>query len=84
MLQKVINVYFCWKGLFGRHRTLPKLEEDVNHRIRAGGSKYRNASRVLCDCRIPIKLKRKFYKTIIRPSMLYDAECWVVKKHIHK
>ena len=35
--------------------------------------------------RIPIKLKRKFYKIAIRLAMLYGTECWAVKKqHIHK
>ena len=36
--------------------------------------KWKSAPRVLRD-RERIKLKRKFYKTIIRPSMLYDIEC---------
>jgi hypothetical protein len=40
---------------------------------------------VLCDHRIPIKLKEKFYRTSIRLAMLYGTECWAVKKqHIHK
>ena len=39
-----------------------EIEEDVKHRIRAGLLKWRLASRVLCDRRIPIRLKRKFYK----------------------
>jgi hypothetical protein len=26
-----------------------------------------------------------FYKTVLRPSMLYGIECWTIKKqHIHK
>ena len=27
-----------------------------------------------------IKLKREFYKTAIRPTMLYDTKCEAVKK----
>ena len=47
--------------------------------------KWRSALRVLCDRRIPIKLKGKFYKTVIRPAMLYGIKCWAVKrKHIQK
>ena len=42
--------------------------------------KWRNASGVLCDRRIPLRLKEKFYKTVIRPAMLYGIECWAVKK----
>ena len=41
--------------------------------------------RVLCDYKIPIKLKRKFYKTVVLLAMLYGTECWTVKKqNIHK
>lgn len=40
---------------------------------------------MLCDKRIPLKLKEKFYKIPIRPAMLYGAECWATnKQHIHK
>ena len=30
--------------------------------------------------RVPQKLKGKFYRTAIRPAMLYGAECWSTKK----
>ena len=30
--------------------------------------------------RVPQKLKGKFYRTAIRPAMLYGAECWPTKK----
>ena len=47
--------------------------------------KWRSAPGVLCDCRIPIKLKGKFYKTVIRPVLLYGIKCWAVKrKNIQK
>ena len=36
---------------------------DVTRRIKAGWTKWRNASGVLCDQRIPLRLKEKFYKT---------------------
>ena len=53
---------------------------DVTHRIIAGWTKWRNASGVLCDQRIPLRLKEKFYKIAIRPAMLYGTECWAIKK----
>jgi hypothetical protein len=41
----------------------------------AGWLKWRQPSGVLCDKRVPQKLKGKFYRTAIRPTMLYSAEC---------
>jgi hypothetical protein len=56
------------------------IDEDVSHRIKAGWLKCRRASGVLCDPRVPLKLKDKFYRTVIRPAMLYGAECWPTKR----
>ena len=53
------------------------IDEDVSNRIKAGWMKWRQASGVLCDKRIQRKLKGKFYRTAIRPAMLYGAECWL-------
>ncbi|KAH1222093.1 ATP-dependent DNA helicase Q-like 4A [Glycine max] len=41
--------------------------------------KWRKASGVLCDAKVPIKLKGKFYRTAVRPAILYGTECWAVK-----
>jgi hypothetical protein len=56
------------------------IDEDVSHRIKAGWMKWRQASGVLCDKRVPQKLKGKFYRTAIRPAILYGAECWPIKR----
>jgi hypothetical protein len=56
------------------------IDKDVSHTIKAGRLKWRQASGVLCDPRVPLKLKGKFYRTTIRPAMLYGAECWPIKR----
>ena len=62
-----------------------ELDGDLNHRIQAGWMKCKSASGVLCDRRRPLKLKGKFYRTAIRPAMLYGTECWAVKhQHVQK
>ena len=62
-----------------------EIDEDVSHRIRAGWMKWRQASGILCDRKVPQKLKGKFYRTVIRPAMLYGAECWATKRqHVQK
>ena len=55
------------------------IDEDVRHKISAGWLKWRQASGILCDKRVPQKLG-KFYRTTIRPAMLYGAECWPTKR----
>ena len=49
------------------------IDEDVRHRISAGWLKWRQTSSILCDRRVPQKLKGKFYRTTICLTMLYDA-----------
>jgi hypothetical protein len=56
------------------------IDEDLSHRIKVGWLKWRQASSVLCDPRVPLKLKGKFYRTAIRPAMLYGEECWPTKR----
>jgi hypothetical protein len=41
------------------------IDEDVSHRIKADWLKWRQASDVFCDPRVPLKLKGKFYRTAI-------------------
>ncbi|GKA80973.1 retrovirus-related pol polyprotein LINE-1 [Tanacetum coccineum] len=57
-----------------------RIDEDVSHRIKAAWLKWRAATRVLCDRNVPIKLKGKFYRVAIRPSILYGSECWPIMK----
>ena len=45
-----------------------------------GWQKWKAASGVLCDKRVPIGLKGKVYRTVVRPAVLYGSECWPVKK----
>ncbi|XP_059306273.1 uncharacterized protein LOC132057673 [Lycium ferocissimum] len=62
-----------------------EIDDDVTHRIGAGWMKWRLASGVLCDKKVPPQLKGKFYKVVVRPTMLYEAECWSVKiSHVQK
>ncbi|KAF3615267.1 hypothetical protein FXO38_35214 [Capsicum annuum] len=62
-----------------------EIDEDVSHRIGGGWMKWKLASRVLCDKKLPLKLKGKFYRVAVRPAMQYSTECWPVKNsHIQK
>jgi hypothetical protein len=56
------------------------IDEDVSHTIKVGRLKWHQASSVLYDPRMPLNLKGKFYRTAIRPAMLYGEECWPTKR----
>ncbi|KAL6517796.1 hypothetical protein OROMI_033497 [Orobanche minor] len=62
-----------------------ELDGDVAHRIKAGWLKWKSATGVLCDPDMHRRLKGKFYRTAIRPALLYGTECWSVKQcHVQK
>jgi hypothetical protein len=50
-----------------------EIDEDVSHRIRVRWVKWRQVSGILCDKKVPNKLKDKFYRTAIRPAKMYGA-----------
>ena len=56
------------------------IDKDVEHRIRVGWIKWKGVSGVLCDKKVPLKLKGKFYRVVVRPALLYGLECWPITK----
>ena len=53
---------------------------DCKNRVRLACNKWREVTGVICDEKILVKLKHKIYKTVIKPTMTYGAECWTMKK----
>ncbi|KAE8675269.1 HAD-superfamily hydrolase, subfamily IG, 5'-nucleotidase isoform 2 [Hibiscus syriacus] len=75
----------CFKYLGSMIHKDGGVDDDVTHRIKAGWLKWRAATGVLCDKKVPLKLKGKFYRMAIRPALLYGSECWAIKKdHIRR
>ncbi|KAE8696948.1 Methylcrotonoyl-CoA carboxylase subunit alpha [Hibiscus syriacus] len=70
----------CFKYLGSMIHKDRGVDDDVTHRIKAGWLKWRAATGVLCDKKVPLKLKGKFYRMAIRPALLYGSECWATKK----
>ena len=56
------------------------METDIAKRVGAGWMNWMNYSGVLCDKRMPVKLKGKVYRTVVRPAMLYRADTWATTK----
>lgn len=72
-VQKYLGSIIQWKE---------NIDEDINHRIKVGRQKWKNAGDVLCDKRMPatVRLKGKVYPMVVRPVVLYGFECWSIKK----
>ena len=55
-------------------------EAEVESRIKAAWGKWREVSGVVCDKKMPVKLKVKIYITVIRPVLMYGSEVWALRR----
>ena len=56
------------------------LKGEIEQRNKAGWCKWREVTGVICDKRMPVRLKGKVYKTMIRPAMMYGTETLAMLK----
>ena len=61
-----------------------EMEKEVNFRIQCGWNNWRKVSGVICDRRVPVKVKGKVHKTMVRPAMSYGLEAAPLKKSEEK
>ncbi|VDO61015.1 unnamed protein product [Heligmosomoides polygyrus] len=59
-----------------------KLMAEVNSRVSAAWSKWRSLTGVLCDRKIPERLKSKIYRAFVGPVAMCGAECWPATKEV--
>ena len=57
---------------------LKRSEEEST--VQAGWNGWRRMSGVICDRRVPARVKRKVYKVVVRPAMLYGLETVALTK----
>ena len=55
-------------------------EREIKKRVQAGCNGWRKVSKVICDRRLPARVKAKVYSSVVRPAMLYGLETVVVTK----
>ena len=53
---------------------------EVKKRVQAGWNGWRRMSGVICDRRVPARVKGKVYKVAVRPAMLYGLDTVVLTK----
>ena len=60
-------------------------KRQIKRRVQAGWNRWRKVSGVICDRRLPARVKGKVYSSVIRPAMVYELEMVVVtKKQVEK
>ena len=52
------------------------MTTEISQRVSAVWINGKRCSGVLCDRRIPVKLKENVYKTVARAALLYTADTW--------
>ncbi|XP_063607578.1 uncharacterized protein LOC134782141 [Penaeus indicus] len=50
------------------------VDAEISRRIQSGWNNWKKMSGVLCDKRIPTRVKGKIHQTVIQPAMLYGLE----------
>ena len=55
-------------------------EREVKKRVQAGWNGWRKVSGVICDKRLPARVKGKVYSSVVRPAMVYGLETIAVTK----
>ncbi|XP_063854555.1 uncharacterized protein LOC135096746 [Scylla paramamosain] len=57
-----------------------EMEKEVNFRIQCGWNNWRQVSGVICDRRVPVRVKGKVHKAVVRPALMYGLEAAPLKK----
>ncbi|XP_047480633.1 uncharacterized protein LOC125033295 [Penaeus chinensis] len=50
------------------------VEAEISRRIQSGWNNWKKMAGVMCDKRVPAKVKGKIHRTVIQPAMLYGLE----------
>ena len=56
------------------------MATEITQIVTAAWRNWKRCSGVLCDRRMPVKLKGKVYKTVVRPALSYGAETWATTR----
>ena len=75
-----LNTVTTFKYLGSIFQSNGGAERDISNRGKLAWMKWEQLTGVLCDKKVPIKLKDMVYKTVIKRTTTHGAECWAVRK----
>ncbi|KAK6762979.1 hypothetical protein RB195_023618 [Necator americanus] len=75
-----LNKVNCFKHLGSKVTSTGDIDQEGRARVNAAWMKWKMATGVLCDRKVPVRLKSKIYRTVVRPVALYGCECWPTRK----
>jgi hypothetical protein len=77
-----LEMYIHFKYLGSMVNTNNAIEEERKERINAGNTAYFANKMLFMSKTLSKKSKLKLYKPVIRPTVTYASETWVLKKQI--
>ena len=57
-----------------------EMDKEIKHRVQAGWNNWRKVTGVICDKKVPLTLKGKVHKAVVRPALAYGLEAAPMKK----
>ncbi|KAK6746049.1 hypothetical protein RB195_012270 [Necator americanus] len=79
-----LNKVNCFKYLGSKVTSTGDIDQEGRARVNAAWMKWKMATGVLCDKKVPVRLKSKIYRTVVRPVALYGCECWPTTKALER
>ncbi|KAK6749160.1 hypothetical protein RB195_001641 [Necator americanus] len=74
----------CFTYLGSKVTSTGDIDQEGRARVNAAWMKWKMATGLLCDRKVPVRLKSKIYRTVVRPVALYGCECWPTTKALER
>ncbi|KAK6740367.1 hypothetical protein RB195_008685 [Necator americanus] len=79
-----LNKVNCFKYLGSKVTSTGDIDQEGRARVNAAWMKWKMATGLLYDKKVPVRLNSKIYRTVVRPVALYGCECWPTTKALEK
>ncbi|KAK6745004.1 hypothetical protein RB195_011613 [Necator americanus] len=81
-----LNKVNCFKYLGSKATCTSEIDQEDRARVNAAWMKWKMTTGELCDKKVPVRLKSKIYRTVVRPVnlRLHGCECWPTTKALER